>query len=198
VIYYRVSFYHSLLKYCAIQSHSPGTKNTCRVSEQPPSQMAPSGFSTKMCSFLNFSMRVTCLAHHPDNICWRIQNVKLFVHRLPTSCFFPSLKSEYSPQHRVLKYCQRSNFHIHTKMYPKVSGLAAWNENFKWYSSLPLGAVVSLFCGWVCEFCGHNPLCYFSTIAYYCKCIFRYRLGPETSGYTIEQKKKERTFSLSL
>jgi len=34
----------------------------------------------------------------------------------------------------------------HTKVYPKVSGLVPWNENCKWYSSLPLGAVVSLFC----------------------------------------------------
>jgi hypothetical protein len=33
----------------------------------------------------------------------------------------------------------------YTKVYPKVSGLAAWSENCKWYSSLPLGAVVSLF-----------------------------------------------------
>jgi hypothetical protein len=33
-----------------------------------------------------------------------------------------------------------------TRVYPKVSGLAAWNENCKWYSSLLLGAVVSLFC----------------------------------------------------
>jgi hypothetical protein len=32
------------------------------------------------------------------------------------------------------------------RVYPKVPGLAAWNENCKWYSSLPLGAVVSLFC----------------------------------------------------
>jgi hypothetical protein len=32
-----------------------------------------------------------------------------------------------------------------TRAYPKVSGLAAWRENWKWYSSLPLGAVVSLF-----------------------------------------------------
>jgi hypothetical protein len=32
------------------------------------------------------------------------------------------------------------------RMYPKVSGLAAWSENCKWYSSLPLYAVVSLFC----------------------------------------------------
>jgi lipopolysaccharide export LptBFGC system permease protein LptF len=30
-------------------------------------------------------------------------------------------------------------------VYPKVSGLAAWSENCKWYISLPLGAVVSLF-----------------------------------------------------
>jgi hypothetical protein len=33
-----------------------------------------------------------------------------------------------------------------TRMYPKVSGLAAWSENCNWYSSLPLGAVVSPFC----------------------------------------------------
>jgi hypothetical protein len=33
----------------------------------------------------------------------------------------------------------------YTKVYPKVSGLAAWSENCEWYSSLPLGAVVSLF-----------------------------------------------------
>jgi hypothetical protein len=39
----------------------------------------------------------------------------------------------------------KSNFTICTRMYPKVSGLAAWSENCKWYSSLPLSAVVSLF-----------------------------------------------------
>jgi hypothetical protein len=31
-----------------------------------------------------------------------------------------------------------------TRVFPKVSGLAARSENCKWYSSLPLGAVVSL------------------------------------------------------
>jgi len=31
------------------------------------------------------------------------------------------------------------------RVYPKVSGLAAWSDNCKWYSSLPLGALVSLF-----------------------------------------------------
>jgi hypothetical protein len=35
---------------------------------------------------------------------------------------------------------------LHTRVYPKVSELAAWSENCKWYSSLPLCAVVSLFC----------------------------------------------------
>jgi hypothetical protein len=34
----------------------------------------------------------------------------------------------------------------YTTVYPKVSGLAAWSENCKWYSSLPLCAVVPLFC----------------------------------------------------
>jgi hypothetical protein len=33
-----------------------------------------------------------------------------------------------------------------TRAYPKVSGLDACNKNCKWYSSLPLVAVVSLFC----------------------------------------------------
>jgi hypothetical protein len=34
---------------------------------------------------------------------------------------------------------------IHKRIYPKVSGLVAWSENCKWYSSLPLGTVLSLF-----------------------------------------------------
>jgi hypothetical protein len=33
-----------------------------------------------------------------------------------------------------------------TYVYPKVSGLAAWSDNCKWYSSLLLDVVVSLFC----------------------------------------------------
>jgi hypothetical protein len=35
---------------------------------------------------------------------------------------------------------------VDTKVYSEVPGLAAWSKNCKWYSSLPLGAVVSLFC----------------------------------------------------
>jgi hypothetical protein len=32
-----------------------------------------------------------------------------------------------------------------TRVYPKVSGPAAWSENCKWYGFVPLDAVVSLF-----------------------------------------------------
>jgi len=32
------------------------------------------------------------------------------------------------------------------RVYPQVFGLAAWSENCKRYSSLPLDAIVSLFC----------------------------------------------------
>jgi hypothetical protein len=35
------------------------------------------------------------------------------------------------------------------------------------------------------KFCRHNPLCCFSTSVYFCKHIFRYRLSPETFGYTL-------------
>jgi hypothetical protein len=34
---------------------------------------------------------------------------------------------------------------VHTRVYSKVSGLATWSKNCKWYSSLPLVTVVSLF-----------------------------------------------------
>jgi hypothetical protein len=33
----------------------------------------------------------------------------------------------------------------HMRVYPKVSGLATWNENCIWYSSLQLRAVLPLF-----------------------------------------------------
>jgi hypothetical protein len=35
------------------------------------------------------------------------------------------------------------------------------------------------------EFCCHNHLCCFSTSVYFCRCLFRYRLSPETFGYTL-------------
>jgi hypothetical protein len=57
---------------------------------------------------------------------------------------------------------------LNTRVYPKVAGLAAWSEDCKWYSSLPLSAVVSH------EFCVHNHLCCFSTTVYCCYCLFHY------------------------
>jgi hypothetical protein len=66
----------------------------------------------------------------------------------------------------------------HTRVYPEVSELAAWSENCKWYSSLPLGVSQPS------EFCCHNTLCCFSTTLYCC-CLFRYRLSLETFGYTL-------------
>jgi hypothetical protein len=37
-------------------------------------------------------------------------------------------------------------YQSYTRVYPEVSGLVAWSKNCKWYSSLPVGAVVMLFC----------------------------------------------------
>jgi len=70
-------------------------------------------------------------------------------------------------------------------VYPKVSGLVAWSENCKWYSSLPLGAVYRSFVSQSSEFCRHNPLKGTETSNTKGKRIFRYRFSPETFGYTL-------------
>jgi hypothetical protein len=44
---------------------------------------------------------------------------------------------------------------------------------------------LAIFLSQYSEFCRHNPLCSFSTSVYCCKRIFRYRLSPETFGYTL-------------
>jgi hypothetical protein len=46
----------------------------------------------------------------------------------------------------ILSSHLRSSFLPRSRLYPKVSGLAAWSESCKWHSFLPLSAVVSLFC----------------------------------------------------
>jgi hypothetical protein len=66
-------------------------------------------------------------------------------HLYPTA----TLTRRHNPEDLDLKHHSRERINIRIKnmrVYPKVSGLAAWSENCKWYSSLPLGAVVSLFC----------------------------------------------------
>jgi diadenosine tetraphosphatase ApaH/serine/threonine PP2A family protein phosphatase len=40
----------------------------------------------------------------------------------------------------------RRRWEDNTRVYPKVTGLAAWSENCEWYNYLPLGAFVVLFC----------------------------------------------------
>jgi hypothetical protein len=57
-------------------------------------------------------------------------------------------------------------------VYPKVSGLVTWSENCKWYSSLPLGEFYRYLVGT-------------ETSNTKDKRIFRYRLSPETFGYTL-------------
>jgi hypothetical protein len=56
----------------------------------------------------------------------------------------------------------------YARVFPKVSGLAARSENCKWYSPLPLGAVLSLFVSQFSEFCLQNPLCCSSKSVYCC------------------------------
>jgi hypothetical protein len=73
----------------------------------------------------------------------------------------------------------------YTRLYPKVSGLAAWSENCKWYVQLSVGAVDRYFVSQSSEFCRHNPLCCFSTSVHCFKRILRYRLSPETLGYIL-------------
>jgi len=68
-----------------------------------------------------------------------------------------------------------------TSVYPKVSGLAAWSENCRCYSCLPLSAIACYFVSQSSEFCRHNPLCCGTKG----KRIFCYRLSLETFGYTL-------------
>jgi hypothetical protein len=52
----------------------------------------------------------------------------------------------------------------------KVSGVAAWSENCKWYNSVPVSAVYRCFVNQYSEFCRRNPLCCFSMSVYCCCC----------------------------
>jgi hypothetical protein len=50
----------------------------------------------------------------------------------------PGREADHSPQ-------SSARFKA-TRVYPKLTGLAAWSENCKWYSFLPLVAILPLFC----------------------------------------------------
>jgi hypothetical protein len=57
-------------------------------------------------------------------------------------------EEERNENKRKTEIQEKSSTHylLHTRVYPEVSGLATWSENCKWYRSLPLCAVLSLFC----------------------------------------------------
>jgi hypothetical protein len=97
----------------------------------------------------------------------------------------PSIRlSKFISIKALITRCAQS--YLKLRLYPKGSGLAAWSQNCKSYSSLPLGAVVSLFCEWVWWVLAPLPPCVASQLVFIViKRIFRYRLIPETFGYTL-------------
>jgi hypothetical protein len=70
-------------------------------------------------------------------------------------------------------------------VYPKVSGLASWTRTANGTALCHKVQLGRYFVNQFSDFCRHNPLCCFSTSVYCCKRIFRYRLSPETFGYTL-------------
>jgi len=60
--------------------------------------------------------------------------------------FMMDLVRTYTDGSRICSVSQ------YRRVYTEVTGLASWSENCKWYSSLPLDAVVLLF--WV--YCLHT------------------------------------------
>jgi hypothetical protein len=119
-------------------------------------------FALKLSSASNFFFRIfwpTLLKHQ---IVSSSSIFFFFFRNDPSLCDLPRLKryiNYTSCVHRFLSLAscriltsklqsQGANLYkiLIIRLYPKVSGLAAWSDNCKWYSSLPLGAVVSLFC----------------------------------------------------
>jgi hypothetical protein len=65
----------------------------------------------------------------------RLNEIMLKSHSIFCSCF------------NLFKMCFRAEtYGSFTRVYPKVSEMAALSENWKRYSSPPLDAVVSLYC----------------------------------------------------
>jgi hypothetical protein len=97
-----------------------------------------------------------------------MQNVRKETKCDSCTCYITVLGQGYVLSHtaiivtRKLILCHRDTMHknvagggdglqkrrvaANTRVYPKVAGLAAWNQNCKWQSSVPIRAVVSLFC----------------------------------------------------
>jgi hypothetical protein len=92
-----------------------------------------------MYAFLISTVRARCPAHLILDLIIRIIVVE--AHKLCSSLLLVLQISLLKIQNKVSLYAR-----FNMSVYPKVSGLAAWSKNCKWYGSLPLGAVVSLFC----------------------------------------------------
>jgi hypothetical protein len=74
--------------------------------------------------------------------------MKLTTFSLIDICSLAQSLNESNPSDATIAFSLSlsADYRLVMRVYPKVSGLAAWRENWEWYSSLPLGAVVSLFC----------------------------------------------------
>jgi hypothetical protein len=67
-------------------------------------------------------------------------------------------------------HCVIAVLEWNTKSYPKVPDLSAKTENIKWYSFLPLGAIVLLSLSQCSESCFHKPLLFLLAGIYCCVC----------------------------
>jgi hypothetical protein len=70
----------------------------------------------------------------------------LHVHQFLIAYRFPFVRIVVVDVARCSEFGVSNHNDENMRVYPEVSGLAAWNKNCKWYSFLLLSAVVSLFC----------------------------------------------------
>jgi hypothetical protein len=78
------------------------------------------------------------------------------------------------------------NAHTHTYKRGRIQKFPDWPPEARTANGTVLCHKVQLYRYFVSqsnEFCSHNALCCFS--ARVCCCLFRYRLSPETFGYTL-------------
>jgi hypothetical protein len=82
---------------------------------------------------------------HKNNPLQSWNRIRSFLDRRAVQCcdWIPPFRRDVLPPSRFLF---EETFTVSMRVYPKLSGLASWSEKCKLYSSLPLGAVVSLFC----------------------------------------------------
>jgi hypothetical protein len=115
--------------------YSLGVKWAERESDQSP----PSSTEVKTCEELHlhtpqYVFMAWCLVKHRDNFNFTlILQQLMFIWHLCVASRVPKQDAQNFYQNYYserLTLCLR-----HSRLYPKVSGLAAWSENCKWYSS---------------------------------------------------------------